>query len=408
LRSGHPATPMALFNYKAIDANGKAMLGQIDALNVVDLELRLKRMGLDLVVGGPTKRAVAFGRAIKRPDLINFCFHLEQLTSSGVPLVEGLTDLRDSVENPRFREIMSGLIEGIGGGQNLSGALANYPEVFNPVFRALIKAGEDTGRLPEVLRSLTENLKWEDELSAQTKKLLMYPAFVGGVVLAVTLFLMIYLVPQMVSLIKNMGQTLPMHTRALIAVSNFLVTYWWFVILAPIATYFGLKIAAQTNPVLRYRIDAFKLRVPVVGPILRKIILSRFASVFALMYSSGITILDAIRSSEEIAGNQVIQEGLRAVGQEIADGKNVTAAFQDVGMFPPLVVRMLRVGESTGALDTALLNVSYFFNREVREGIAKIQVMIEPTLTVVMGILLGWVMLSVLGPIYDTISKLKF
>ena len=399
---------MALFNYKAIDANGKAMLGQIDALNVVDLELRLKRMGLDLVVGGPSKRAVAFGRAIKRPDLINFCFHLEQLTSSGVPLVDGLTDLRDSVENPRFREIMSGLIEGIGGGQNLSGALANYPEVFNPVFRALVKAGEDTGRLPEVLRSLTENLKWEDELSAQTKKLLMYPAFVGGVVLAVTLFLMIYLVPQMVSLIKNMGQTLPMHTRALIAVSNFLVSYWWFVILAPIATYFGLKIAAQTNPVLRYRIDAFKLRVPVIGPILRKIILSRFASVFALMYSSGITILDAIRSSEEIAGNQVIQEGLRAVGQEIADGKNVTAAFQGVGMFPPLVVRMLRVGESTGALDTALLNVSYFFNREVREGIARIQVMIEPTLTVVMGILLGWVMLSVLGPIYDTISKLKF
>ncbi len=399
---------MALFNYKAIDANGKAMLGQIDALNVVDLELRLKRMGLDLVVGGPTKRAVAFGRAIKRPDLINFCFHLEQLTSSGVPLVEGLTDLRDSVENPRFREIMSGLIEGIGGGQNLSGALANYPEVFNPVFRALIKAGEDTGRLPEVLRSLTENLKWEDELSAQTKKLLMYPAFVGGVVLAVTLFLMIYLVPQMVTLIKNMGHTLPVHTRVLIAVSDFIVGYWWFVILAPIATYFGLKIAAQTNPVLRYRIDAFKLRVPVVGPILRKIILSRFASVFALMYSSGITILDAIRSSEEIAGNQVIQEGLRAVGQEIADGKNVTAAFQDVGMFPPLVVRMLRVGESTGALDTALLNVSYFFNREVREGIAKIQVMIEPTLTVVMGLLLGWVMLSVLGPIYDSISKLKF
>jgi type IV pilus assembly protein PilC len=198
------------------------------------------------------------------------------------------------------------------------------------------------------------------------------------------------------------------HTRVLIAVSDFIVGYWWFVLFAPIAAYFGLKIAAQTNPVLRYRIDAFKLRVPVFGPILRKIILSRFASVFALMYSSGITILDAIRSSEEIAGNQVIQEGLRAVGQEIADGKNVTAAFQDVGMFPPLVVRMLRVGESTGALDTALLNVSYFFNREVREGIAKIQVMIEPTLTVVMGLLLGWVMLSVLGPIYDSISKLKF
>src|SRR5262245_64430033 len=142
---------MALYNYKAIDMNGKAILGQIDALNVVDLELRLKRMGLDLVVGGPTKRAGAFGRGVSRAELINFCFHLEQLTSAGVPLIEGLTDLRDSVENPRFREVISGLIEGIGGGQNLSGALANYPEVFSLVFRSLVKAGEDTGRLPDVL-----------------------------------------------------------------------------------------------------------------------------------------------------------------------------------------------------------------------------------------------------------------
>ena len=115
---------MPLFNYKAIDATGKAILGQIDALNLVDLELRLKRMSLDLVVGGPTKRAGAFGRAIKRPDLINFCFHLEQLSTAGVPLLEGLNDLRESVENPRFREVVSGLIESIEGGRNLSGALA--------------------------------------------------------------------------------------------------------------------------------------------------------------------------------------------------------------------------------------------------------------------------------------------
>jgi type IV pilus assembly protein PilC len=399
---------MALFNYKAIDANGKAILGQIDALNVVDLELRLKRMGLDLVVGGPTKRVMGFGRGVKRPELINFCFHLEQLSSSGVPIVEGLTDLRDSVENPRFREVISGLIEGIQGGQNLSGALSNYPETFSPVFRALVKAGEETGRLPEVLRSLVENLKWEDELKAQTKKLVMYPLFVGVVVLGVTFFLMVYLVPQMVSLIKTMGQTLPLHTRLLIAVSDFLVSYWWIVLAAPFLIFFGIKFAAQSNPMFRYRLDGIKLRLPVIGPILRKIILSRFASVFALMYSSGITILDAIRSSEETTGNVVIQEALHNVGQEIGEGKNVTAAFQDVGMFPPLVVRMLRVGESTGALDTALANVSYFYNREVREGIAKIQVMIEPTLTVVMGVLLGWVMLSVLGPIYDMITKIKF
>jgi len=156
---------MALFNYKAIDASGKAIMGQIEALNLVDLELRLKRMGLDLVVGGQSRRTSAqAGGGVKREDLINFCFHLEQLTTAGVPLVEGLTDLRDSVDNPRFREVVSGLIESIQGGQNMSGALANYPNVFSPVFRSLVKAGEDTGRLPDVLRSLVENLKWEDEL----------------------------------------------------------------------------------------------------------------------------------------------------------------------------------------------------------------------------------------------------
>ncbi|HSD41990.1 MAG TPA: type II secretion system F family protein [Burkholderiales bacterium] len=399
---------MANFNYKAIDPKGKAILGQIDALNIVDLELRLKRMGLDLVVGGPTKRAGGLGRAIKRPDLINFCFHLEQLTGSGVPLVEGLTDLRDSVDNPRFREVISGLIENIQGGQNLSGALATYPEVFKPVFRSLIKAGEDTGRLPEVLKSITENLKWEDELAAQTKKLVMYPAFVGTVVIGVTIFLMVYLVPQMVSLIKNMGQTLPLHTRVLIFVSDVFVHYWWAILALPVIVFFGVKFAAQSNPALRRRLDALKLRLPFVGPILRKIILSRFASIFALMYSSGITILDAIRNAEDSAGNVVIREGLETAGQQIAEGKTVTVAFQEVGLFPPLVVRMLRVGESTGALDTALLNVSYFYNREVREEIGRIQVLIEPALTVVMGVLLGWVMLSVLGPIYDTITKIKF
>ncbi|HEY9380887.1 MAG TPA: type II secretion system F family protein, partial [Burkholderiales bacterium] len=328
---------MALYSYKAIDAAGKAVLGQLDALNVVDLELRLKRMGLDLVVGGPAKRSGNSSRGVKRIDLINFCFQLEQLTTSGVPMIEGLTDLRDSLDNSRFREIISGLIEAIQGGQTFSGSMANYPHAFSPVMRSLIKAGEDTGRLPEVLRSLTETLKWEDELAAQTKRIMIYPAIVGTLVIAVTFFLMIYLVPQMMTFIKTMGQTIPLHTRILIAVSDFFVNYWWFVILAPIIGFAILKWLIARNPLVRYRVDAMKLRLPVVGPILEKIILSRFASIFALMYSSGITITESIRAAEESAGNAVIQDGLHRVGQQIADGKNVTTAFREVGLFPPLV-----------------------------------------------------------------------
>jgi len=401
---------MPLYTYKAIDSIGKAVLGRVDAANLFDLEQRLSRMGLDLVTGAPTRQSsrIVGGGKITRQDLINFCFHLEQLAGAGVPIVEGLIDLRDSVENPRFKEVVGGLVESIQGGRTLSQALADYPEVFGRVFSSLVRSGEQTGKLPEVLKSLSESIKWEDELAAQTKKMLMYPLFVGSIVLLVTFFLMIYLVPQMTGFIKNMGQDLPLQTVLLIHVSNFCVNYWWLIAATPPVVFFGVRFAARTNPAVEFKLDQYKLRIPVVGPVLRKIILSRFTSSFAMMYASGITVLDAIRSSEEILGNRPLEEALRSAGQQIADGKGMTTAFQDAGLFPPLVIRMLKIGENTGGLDTALLNVSYFYNREVKESIGKMQAMIEPLLTVVLGALLGWVMVSVLGPVYDTISKMKF
>jgi type IV pilus assembly protein PilC len=400
---------MPLFTYKAIDARGKSIVGRVEAVNLFDLEQRLARMELDLISGAPSRQKTRLlGGGVARQDLINFCFHLEQLATAGVPVMDGLTDLRESVDNPRFREVVSGLIESIEGGRSLSQALGEFPEVFSKVFVSLVRSGEQTGRLSEVLKSLTESLKWEDELAAQTKKIVMYPAFVGGIVVLVTFFLMIYLVPQMTGFIRNMGQTIPLQTRILMAVSYVFVNYWWAIIAAPFAAWFGLRLAVRTNPAAEYAIDRYKVSMPVIGPILRKIILSRFASSFAMMYASGITVLDAIRSCEEIVGNKALEQALRSAGQQIADGKNLTAAFQELELFPPLVIRMLRIGENTGGLDTALLNVSYFYNREVREAIGKLQAMIEPVLTVVLGLVLGWVMLAVLGPVYDAISKMKF
>lgn len=401
---------MPLYTYKAIDGDGKSVLGRTDAVNLFDLEQRLARMGLDLVTGAPSaqkSRLIGSGK-VKRADLINFCYHMEQLASAGVPIVEGLVDLRDSTDNLRFKEVVSGLVETIEGGKSLSQALADFPEVFSKVFVSLVRSGEQTGRLAEVLRALTESLKWEDELAAQTKKLMMYPAFVGSAVLLVTFFLMIYLVPQMTGFIKNMGQDIPLQTRILIVVSAFFVDFWWAILAAPFALFFGLKAFIAADPRAAFLFDHLKLRVPMIGPILRKIILSRFASSFALMYSSGITVLDAIRSTEEIVGNKPMENALHTVGQQIAEGKNMTLAFQEIGLFPPLVIRMLRIGENTGALDRALLNVSYFYNREVKESIDKVQALIEPVMTLVLGAILGWVMLSVLGPVYDTISKMKF
>lgn len=399
---------MTLYAYKAMDARGRKVFGRMDAVNPVDLEMRLKRMELDFINGGPIKPGRWGGMQITRRELITFCFHLEQLSSAGVPIIESLTDLRDSLDNPRFREVLSGLIESVEGGKTLSQAMEEHPQIFDGVFISLIRAGEETGKLTEVLKNLGETLKWQDELAAQTKKLVMYPAFMGTVVILVTLFMMLYLVPKMVGFIKNMGHELPLHTQILIATSNFFVNYWYIAIGLPIVIASAIAVAVKTNPRARYRFDAAKLSFPWLGEILTKIILSRFAGVFAMMYASGISILDSIRTTQGIVGNVVIQEGLQRVEEMIGEGQNVTVAFQNVGLFPPLVIRMLKVGENTGSLDTALANVSYFYNRDVRESIARVQAMIEPAMTIVVGIILGWVMLSVLGPIYDTITKLKF
>lgn len=397
-----------LFDYKAVSVEGRMTYGRLDAINLVDLEMRLKRMNLDLIIGSPIKhRALFGGQRVPRPELINFCFHLEHLTRAGVPILEGLTDLRDSVDHPRFREVMAGLIESIEGGQTLSQAMNAHPEIFSQVFCNLIRAGEASGQLPDVLASLAESLKWEDELASHTKKLLMYPAFVATIVLSATFFLMIYMVPQLKLFVKNMGQVLPPHTKLLFFISDLLVGYWYIFLALPVIAVIALQAVLRSNPLARVRLDGIKLSLPVIGPILKKIILSRFANTFAMLYASGIPVLESIRTTQAVVGNHVVRKALERVEQSIREGQNVASAFRDVGMFPPLVVRMLRIGESTGGLDKALLNVSYFYNRDVKESVGKAQALIEPMLTLFMGALLGWIMLSVIGPIYDVISKIK-
>jgi type IV pilus assembly protein PilC len=285
--------------------------------------------------------------------------------------------------------------------------MAGHPTVFSKVFVSLIRSGEATGQLPEVLSSLNESLKWEDELASHTKKLLMYPAFVGTIVLSATFFLMIYMVPQLKQFVKNMGQALPPQTQLLFFVSDLLVGYWWLFLSVPVLVVVAAQLVLRSNPIARLRLDGMKLALPIFGPILKKIILSRFANTFAMLYAAGIPILESIRTTQDIVGNRVVRKALVRVEQSIREGQNVAGAFHDAGLFPPLVVRMLRVGENTGGLDKSLRNVSYFYNRDVKESVEKAQTLIEPMLTLFMGALLGWIMLSVIGPVYDVISKIK-
>ena len=403
-------TLMAAFEYKAVDKSGRSARGKLDAANEIDLELRLRKMGLDLITTrllrshSPT---LASGN-ITRQDLITFCFDLEQISRAGIPILEGLRDLRDGMENPRFREVLTSVIEDIEGGKTMSQALGAFPHVFNSVFISLVRAGEISGTLTEVFENLGGTLKWQDELISQTRRLLVYPALVFVVVLCVMMFLLLYLVPQVTSLMKTMGLVLPIQTRVLIWLSDFTATFWPVLIVLPVIVAAGINFMVRTNPRARYLWDYAILRLPVTGVILQKIILARFANFFALMYRSGITILDAVKTSEDIVANRVIAEGLQRAGQQINAGESLPEAFANLGLFPPLVIRMLRVGESTGALDVALMNITYFYNRDVRESVDKALKLLEPMLTLVLGGMLALVLFSVLTPIYDMIGKLQF
>lgn len=401
---------MPSFNYRAVDKLGHLAMGQMDALNEVDLEIRLEHMGLDLITFRTAKKSTSlFNRnKVSNQDLVMFCFQLEQLSSAGVPLLECLTDLRESNTNPYFQKVLGAVSAEVEGGKMLSQALAEHPTVFSEVFVSLIDAGEQTGQLPVVFNNLFNTIRWQDELMSQTKKLLAYPAFVAVVVLGAVAFLMSYLVPQMVSFLRNMGQELPWNTKLLIAMSNAFVNYWWLVIGVPILVVIGMAAFVKSSPLAHYRFDLLKLNMPVTGPILHKIIMARFARYFALMYQTGIPILDAIKICENIVGNRVIAAALARAHAQINAGDSMSESFRNAGLFPPLVVRMIRVGENTGALDKSLLNISYFYDRDVNDSMQKMLKMIEPALTVLLGGILAFIMFSVLGPVYDSFSKLKF
>ncbi len=397
-----------LYKYKAMDERGKMRTDRLEAENLLDLEQRLRGMGLDLVNYRKVRLSLFGGRKkISRQELINFSFQMEQLTRSGVSILEALSDLRESSDTERLRDILSNIIDQIEGGKTLSEALNEYPEVFDTVYVALVKVGEESGRLSDVLHDLAETLKWHDELVSHTKKIMIYPSIVTLVVIGVVSFLMIVLVPQLIPFLKSMGGEIPFYTRALIGTSNVMAGYWYLIFGVPVLLWLAMKQWARRNDDIRYRLDNMKLKIWLFGPLILKSNLARFASYFAMMYAAGLTVLDSLKISEKLVDNTVLRKAIIDARNLIQDGDMISASFKSVAIYPPLVIRMLKVGENTGAMDDALLNISYFYNRDVKETIDKLEASITPVLTVILGLIMLWIIASVLMPIYDTMSKLE-
>ena len=399
---------MGMYAYRAIDASGRVSSGRMPALSVGELEGHLRGAGMELLRARAVRGAGFLSGRVPRRELINLCFHLEQTLNAGLLVTDSLQDLVDGLQHAALREILVSVLQAMREGASLSAALSAYPHVFDEVFIGLVRSGEESGRMGEVFGRLAASLRWQDELQAQIVKLAMYPAFTTLVLAGVVAFVLTYLVPQLSGFIRSMGGELPLQTRLLLWLSDVVVAHWIVILAAlPVLPALGWAAIRVGGEPMRRRLDGLKLRLPLFGPILHKVALSRFASLFGMLYESGVPILAAIRTGRDAIGNRVLAHAVDDACQRIEQGAAVSEAFRETGVFPSLMIRMLRVGESTGGIDVALRNVAYFYDREVRESIGKVQSMIEPLLTVTMGLVLGWLMMAVLGPVYDLLARVK-
>lgn len=402
---------MAKFRYKAVNDKGRPVRGVIQAANEADLFNRLTEIHLSLVDckelnEKPSKLQHLLAKKVLIRDLVQLFMHLEQLQKAGVPLLDALSDVRDTTESTRLRDIMSDVYNEMAEGSSLSVALGKHPTVFEPIVVSLINAGEETGNLTNSFEQLIKHVKWTDAMNSKVKKATRYPKTLIVVMILVVSVMMMKVVPEVTGFLKEIGQELPPITKALIATSNFFVDYFLYIIVVVVVAYFIFNVMRGVSEAFRYRTDYMALRMPVMGPLIRKISLSRFCSTFAVLFTSGLEILKCLESAQQTAGNLVLRGALENVRQQVQEGSPLSVAINSSGEFPSMVVRMVRIGEESGNLTHVLEQVSEFYDKDVNEAVDGMIAMIEPALTVILGGLMTWIAAAVFGPIYDSFGKM--
>ncbi|MGE0080939.1 MAG: type II secretion system F family protein [Thiohalomonadaceae bacterium] len=393
------------YAWRAMDADGHLHRGRLQAASGDELESQLARRGLDLISYRPARGELRLRRRAKRRDLIHFCFQLQQLVGAGVPLSQALHEIHAGMDHAALKDVILALIEGVEHGETLSAAMARHPQVFDQVLVALLGVGERSGRLPEALEDITAMLRWQHTLATRAVQVLAYPALVALVMTGVLAFLMGHVVPQLVSFIASLDGELPLATRALIATSAWLTAYGpWMLMLVATATAMA-AFAARRDVHWRRRIDGWSLRLWWVGAVRHQVVLARMARVIGLMYRAGVPVLDGLAVAGTATGNEAVSHALAQAREAVLQGAPLGRAMQCSVLFPPLVRRMVAMGEATGALDTALLNLSDWYEHEARARMERLERALEPAVTLVLGVLLGWMVLAVLGPIYDLVGS---
>lgn len=400
---------MALkYRYKAISReSGKIVRGTLQAENPTNLEFTLRENNLELINFTEVKEsklASFLAGKITTKDIISIFVHLEQLDKAGVTILDSLSDLREGTDSPKIRDLAQDMHEAVKGGKMLSEAMADHKKVFAPVIVNLVKASEKTGSLHEAFGNILHNIRWSAEIKRKTVKAIRYPLFSLLVMFGTMAMMLKVVVPKVTKFVIDQGIELPIYTRALMGFSSFFQNYMWLMILLPILLVVGLKLA-RLNDFTAVKVDDIKTRLPVFGKLIVKLEASRFCHFFATSFKGGIPVLECLKITEDVIQNKAIKESVAMVGEKVSEGNSLASSIALTGYFPNLVVRMFKVGEESGNMVDALQNIEYFYNKEVNDSIDKMIGVIQPSLTFVMGGLMGWIVVAVFGPLYGSFGN---
>jgi len=400
---------MALFGYKVRSSQGNVLTGSMEAREqrmVVD-RLRRQRF-IILEIGEIRKNALKdvldsvnfLKRRVRQKDLVLFSRQLSTLIGAGVPIVQGLTILLNQIDNPAFKTVITSVREDIESGTSITEALSRHPTVFSELYVNMVRSGELGGILDVILERLSGYLEAAATLRAKIKSAMVYPAVIAFVASAVTAFLVIVVVPAFVKIFEQAGAELPLPTRILLMFSSFLKHYIIFIIIGLIVFVVGLRQYYKTEAG-SMRIDTMLLRVPIFGPLLRKVAVAKFTRTFGTLVKSGVPILQALETVAKTSGNRVIEKAVLAAKEAIREGERISQPLIESGVFPPMVTQMISVGEETGNLDAMLSKIAEFYEQEVDAAVSALTSMIEPVVIVFMGIVIGAIAISMYMPMFQ-------
>lgn len=396
---------MKPFSYKAKDQSGELVRGKVEAASLSDAAKLLRERGLIVIKLTAKSDSVVqiFRRYTSRvtlAEIATFTRQFSTMITAGLPIIDALIILRGQ-SSLSLRPTIELVLSDIEGGSSLGMALEKHPKVFSPVFIALIRAGEGGGILDKVLERLADNLESQREFESKVKGALIYPVIVVVGMILVSAVMMIFVVPKLLSLFADFQTELPAPTRALIAVSKFTSSYWIVILSFLFFCFLGFRVWKKTARG-RERVDSWKLKFPVFGPLQRQIIMTEMTRTLGLLVGAGVSILESLKIVSGVVGNSIIRKSLDRSQVQVEQGFALAYAFsQDPQVFPPMLFQMVAVGEETGKTDEALLKVSHIFEQESAHLVRGLTAAIEPLIMIVLGIGVGFLVIAVILPIYE-------